>query len=470
VYRVVQEALANAAQHARATRVRVTVTRAPEQLLVTIVDDGAGFDPARPPEHGIGLITMRERAMLLRGELTVESAAGQGTTVRLTVPLGAELSSAPEGAGAAPSGPHPIEALEGARAASGPPHAAVVRPLPAPLDLEVFRKMADMSSEAFRLADRDGRFVYVNDRSGELSGYSRDEMYAMTVSDIAPDFPTDVWRRWATAVQGPIRTFETRNRRKDGALIPVEASITRIESRGEIYFFAVIRDITDRKEVEASQKGFTRRLLHMLEAERHRVARELHDEVGQAVATVGVLLHAFENAAGSMPEDLHSGPAATQNTIRQITESVARIVRDYHPAELLGLGLEDSLRTHARHFAQRHGLVLRLATTSVDGLLSDEHALHVYRIVQEALANVARHAGARRVTVRLARQGSRVVATVRDDGIGFDPESVRPGGLGLVTMRERAALIGGALVVRSTPGRGTEVRLSVAAETPRGSA
>ncbi len=402
--------------------------------------------------------------MLLRGELTIESRPGQGTSVRLTLPLGAEQASTPDPRPA----PHPIEAVDSARVTSRPPRPPVAPPLPAPLNLEVFRQMADMSSEAFRLADRDGRFLYVNDRSGVLSGYSREEMCSMRVSDISPDFPPDVWRRWVTTVQGPIRTFETRNRCKDGTVMPVEASITRIESHGESYFFAVIRDITDRKEIEASQKSFTRRLLHMLEAERQRVARELHDEVGQAVATVGVLLHTFENAAGAIPEDLRSGLAATQGTIRQITESVARIVRDYHPAELLGLGLEDSLRTHARHFAQRHGLVLRLATIPVAGLLSDEHALHVYRIVQEALANVARHAGARRVTVRLARQGSRVTATVRDDGVGFDPGSARPGGFGLVTMRERAALLGGALEVRSRPGRGAEVRLSVAVESPRG--
>ena len=140
---------------------------------------------------------------------------------------------------------------------------------------------------------------------------------------------------------------------------------------------------------------------------------------------------------------------------------MARIVRDYHPAELLGLGLEETLRTHARQFTHRHGLKLRLSTTAVDGFFSDEHALHVYRIVQEALANVARHGHARRVTVQLARHGPRVTATVRDDGVGFHPQNGRGRGFGLVTMHERAALIGGTLAVRSTPQRGTEIKLTV---------
>jgi PAS domain S-box-containing protein len=383
--------------------------------------------------------------------------------VRLVLPLAADAATHPQPSGVATP----------ARRAAAPATDVVVarrfeqRPsLPAALDLEVFRRMADMSSEAFELSDHDGRFLYVNDRACTLTGFSREELLRMTVSDIAPDYPPPLWRAWANAARSGVAPFETRNRRKDGTFVPVDVSAARIEARGESYFFGVVRDITERKEAEATQKGFTRRLLHVLEAERRRVSRELHDEVGQAIATVGLLLHTLENTPGSLPEQLHPDVVATDATIRQIIESVARIVRDYHPAELLGLGLEDTLRTHARQFAQRHGLMLRLATTSVEGLLSDEHALHVYRIVQEALANVARHARARRVNVRIARRGSRVIATVRDDGSGFDAGQERAGGLGLVTMRERAALIGAALAIRSTRGRGTEVRLTVAAEPP----
>jgi PAS domain S-box-containing protein len=333
--------------------------------------------------------------------------------------------------------------------------------LPEALDLEVFRRMADMSSEAFYLTDRDGRFLYVNERSCSISGFTCEEMLQLSVSDVNPDFPIDAWRAWVAATQGAVPPFETRNRHKDGSIHPIEVSAARIVAHGEPYFFGVIRDITERKEAETIQKHFTHRLLHTLEAERQRVARELHDDVGQAIATVGVLLHTLENTPGSIPDELRPALAATHTTIRQITESVARIVRDYHPAELLGLGLEDTVRAHARQCAHRHGLSLRLATTSVDGSLSDEHALHVYRIVQEALANVGRHARARRVSVRLGRQGTRVMVTIRDDGVGFDAGQSPAGGLGLMTMRERAALMHATLEIRSGDGRGTEVRLMV---------
>ena len=470
VYRVVQEALANTARHARARAVSIEITRTSdaagtgdampavdmsqptERLVVTVRDDGVGFDPAATTAHGVGLAMIRERAMLLHGSCAIESRPGGGTTVRLTVPRTIER----------PPPDTARRAVTSARISRTPTTPEAAAPLPEMLDLEVFRQMADMASEAFMLCDNDGRFVYVNDRACRMYECSREELLARTVSDVNPDMPMPIWREWADAAQGPVPPFEVWNLRKDGVRMPVEVCSTPIDVRGTKYFFAVVRDITDRKEAEAAERGFTRRLLHTLEAERRRVARELHDEVGQAIAAVGVLLHTIENFRHTIPERHYPELVATHATIRQITESVARIVRDYHPAELLGLGLEETLRTHAQQFTQRHGLLLRLSTTAVDGLFSDEEALHVYRIVQEALANVARHGEARRVNVQLARHGTRVTLTVRDDGVGFDPDDGRGRiGLGLVTMRERAELLGGALDVRSAPGRGTEIRLAV---------
>jgi PAS domain S-box-containing protein len=342
----------------------------------------------------------------------------------------------------------------------GPAHAEVH---PA-LDLSVFRQMADMSNDAFYLCDIEGRFLYVNDRASALNGYTRDEMLGLSVPDINPDFPPDRLAEFVLAMnQGPVPPFETISKRKDGSLLPIEISVARLDVDGIGYMFGVVRDITERKQLEGVRKNFTQRMLQTLEAERQRVARELHDDVGQAVATVGVLLHALEQTPGSIADELRPALAATHTSIRQITESVARIVRDYHPAELLGLGLEDTLRAHVLQFAQRHGLALELATIPAAGLLSPDQELHLYRIAQEALANVARHARARRVMVRLKLSGNQLVLTVRDDGVGFASDAKHTaGGLGLVTMRERAELMQAQLKMRSTAGRGTEVRVAVA--------
>ena len=340
--------------------------------------------------------------------------------------------------------------------------ASAALPLPAPLDLAVFRRMADMSNEAFFLADATAHLRYVNERALSLTGYARDELLAMTLFDLEPEFPrARLYAMIDAAVHGPIPTFEARTLRREGVYVPTEVSLARIDYGGAAYLFGVVRDITERKQIEAVQRSFARRMLENLEAERQRVARELHDDVGQAVATVGVLLHTLAQTPGAVAEAMRPALQTTLTTIGGMTESVARLCREYHPAELLGLGLEGTLRAYVREFARRHGLAARISTAGLDQPLDGEHELHLYRIVQEALANVAHHAHAREVTVRLARRGQRVLLTVLDDGVGFAPATAEAHGLGLATMRERAEIMGASLTIRSRARRGTEIRVVV---------
>ena len=329
-----------------------------------------------------------------------------------------------------------------------------------PLDLEVFRRMADMSNEAFFLADATAHLRYVNERAQSLTGYARDELLGMTLFDLEPEFPRDrLVTMIESAVRGPIPPFEARTLRRDGGYVPTEVSLARIDFGGAAYLFGVVRDITERKQVEAVQRSFARRMLENLETERQRVARELHDDVGQAVATVGVLLHTLAQTRGAVAEAMRPALQTTLAMIGGMTESVARLCREYHPAELLGLGLEDTLRAYVREFARRHGLTSRISTATLDEPLDDERELHLYRIVQEALANVARHACAHEVAVRLARRGQRLLLSIHDDGVGFSPAAGEPHGLGIATMRERAEIMGAAFTIRSRPQRGTEVRV-----------
>ena len=341
-------------------------------------------------------------------------------------------------------------------------HAAALPALPAPLDLAVFRRMADMSNEAFFLTDARANLRYVNERALTLTGYAREALLGMTLFDLDPEFPRDaLFAMIEAAVDGPIPTFEARTLRRDGVYIPTEVSLARVDVGSDAYLFGVVRDITERKQMEAAQRSFARRMLENLEAERQRVARELHDDVGQAVATVGVLLHSMTQTPGAVAEAMRPALQTTLTTIGQMTESVARLCREYHPAELLGLGLEGTLRAYVREFARRHGLACRLSTAELGDALGGEQELHVYRIVQEALTNVARHARAHEVTVRLVRRAQAMLLTIHDDGIGFVSAGADARGLGLTTMRERAAIMGATLRITSRPRRGTEVRVVV---------
>ena len=332
--------------------------------------------------------------------------------------------------------------------------------LPAPLDLAVFRRMVDMSNEAFFLADDTAHLRYVNERALSLTGYARPELLAMTLFDLDPEFPRErLFAMIEAAGHGAIAPFEARTGRRDGGYVPVEVSLARIDFGGAAYLFGVVRDTTERNQIAAVQRSFARHMLENLETERQRVARELHDDVGQAVATVGVLLHTLAQTPGAVAEAMRPALHRTLATIGDMTESVARLCREYHPAELVGLGLEETLRAYVREFTRRHGLPCRLSTAPLAEPLGSEHELHLYRIVQETLANVARHARARQVTVRLARRGQAIVLTIHDDGVGFTPATPDSRGLGLATMRARAEIMGATLTIQSRSRRGTEVRV-----------
>jgi two-component system, NarL family, sensor histidine kinase UhpB len=210
----------------------------------------------------------------------------------------------------------------------------------------------------------------------------------------------------------------------------------------------------DRLEAERARTATL--VLRAQEEERARLARDLHDEANQALT--GVLLR-LQATAQDAPAALRDELRATQAVATQAMEELVRLARELRPAALDDLGLAAALRTQVDAFARRAGVQaeLRLEQAAVDALLGEEQ-LVVYRVVQEGLSNVARHARARHVVVEAVADHGDVVVGVRDNGEGFDP-SVRAGGLGLQGMRERAALAGGRVTIHSSPGRGTTVEL-----------
>jgi two-component system, NarL family, sensor histidine kinase UhpB len=213
-------------------------------------------------------------------------------------------------------------------------------------------------------------------------------------------------------------------------------------------------DMLDRLELE--RRDSARRALLVQEGERRRIARELHDEVGQTLT--GVMLQ-VEGLAGTIPEQYREQLDELRETARQGTEEVRRIVRQLRPEALEDLGLRSALAALTTAFGEqaRIKVVRRLD----DGPpLSEEHELVIYRIAQEALTNVARHADASEVEVRLQRAEEQVVLTVRDDGRGL-PEDAAASAHGILGMRERAMLIGADVTITSPPSGGTEVRLAI---------
>jgi two-component system sensor histidine kinase UhpB len=204
------------------------------------------------------------------------------------------------------------------------------------------------------------------------------------------------------------------------------------------------------------------RALGAAEEERKRIARELHDETAQMLAALLIRIRLVQRAQD--PEALGRLLEEMRNDVGQALEGIRRFARGLRPPALDELGLVPAIESHARSLEEISGLRITVACDEVLGGLPPEAELATYRIVQEALSNVVRHAHATRADVRMGCDGDRLVVTVEDDGRGFDPAnaiSSEGGGLGLFGMKERAGYIGGGVEVTSARGHGTRVRAEI---------
>jgi two-component system sensor histidine kinase UhpB len=235
----------------------------------------------------------------------------------------------------------------------------------------------------------------------------------------------------------------------------------RLTPTGSPEVVDVVRSFNDMLErLEAERRESGRRALAAQEAERMRIAAELHDEVGQGMTGVLLLL---DRVLGEVPDEQHGMVAEAQEATRKSLDEVRRIAQELRPEPLEHLGLVSALKSLATGFAERAGLELEWEFAHALPPLAPDAELAVYRIAQESLTNVARHADASWVWVSLQPGGDSVVLRVVDDGKGINGRP--PNGGGLRGMRERAVFVGAALAIKRASTGGVEVRLEVPAET-----
>ncbi len=245
--------------------------------------------------------------------------------------------------------------------------------------------------------------------------------------------------------------------------------VTLLESVGRQVGLAVenLRLWEDLRRKEARRGEFLSQVLAAQEAERKRVARELHDEVGQLLTVVLVRLRRLQDLP-ALPPEIAPLLAELRDLVQRLFDEIHRIAVELRPDVLDHLGLVGAIESVLADFGRRTGLKTDFEISGLDGAaISSDVEIAVYRIVQEALSNVARHARATRVAVALERRGETLVALVEDDGCGFvvdEPPSegtAVPSRLGIFGMRERVALVHGRLAIESQPGQGTTVFVEV---------
>jgi signal transduction histidine kinase len=260
--------------------------------------------------------------------------------------------------------------------------------------------------------------------------------------------------------------------RLDGALRERTTAlvVTQRQMRREI----VRRKSGERELVRGAEHYQTllaqsRRLAHQIlsaqEEERKEISRELHDEVAQILAGINVQLAALKEAAAINSRSLRQRIAQTQRLVEQSVEVVHRYARELRPALLDDLGLIPALRSYIKNLPGRKGLRIRFMAYPGVEALSNARRTVLYRIAQEALTNVARHAHARRVTVYIQQVPDAVRLEVRDDGKSFPVDRLLASStnkrLGLIGMRERVEMVGGNFAIESAPGKGTTVRAEI---------
>jgi signal transduction histidine kinase len=217
---------------------------------------------------------------------------------------------------------------------------------------------------------------------------------------------------------------------------------------------AVAVDLSERVSRDA-----VRRVVEAQEVERARLARELHDETGQALTSILLGLKPLEERATNAED--RSAVRSLRELVVSTLQDVRRLAVELRPSVLDDFGLTSAVERLAESYREQPGLRVDLEAQLGDERLPREVETALYRIIQEALTNIVKHAGASRVSILLTQRDGTAVAVLEDDGSGFDTKAIRTDGLGLVGMRERVGLLGGKLRIESSPGSGTTVHAEV---------
>jgi PAS domain S-box-containing protein len=241
---------------------------------------------------------------------------------------------------------------------------------------------------------------------------------------------------------------------------------------------AIGRDITERMRAEeglrehqtALSASYRRihdlagRLIAGQETERHRIARELHDDLSQKLALLIMDIEQLGRGAPQRTANLTERVDAVSRRAAEIAADVHRLSHELHPTKLEALGLVAAVHSVCRDVGRQHGIAVEFRHHRVPETVPPQVALCCYRIVQEALHNVVKHSGARRASVQLTSADGMLDLTIADPGVGFVPTEVKSSGLGLVSMHERVNFIGGLIAIHSSPARGTRIGVRVSME------
>lgn len=332
--------------------------------------------------------------------------------------------------------------------------------------------------------DADFRIVLFNAAAERMFGRSREEVLGRSLDPLIPERLRERHREELRKFAATGESARTMGRygaiwglRANGEEFPIEATISCAGEGGQRLYTVVLRDVSERQRMERVLRDYTeqlrrlsRELFEVQEAERRRLARELHDRIGQNVTALGLNLNLLR---AELPEEARRNVVARLEDCETLLYATGQLVRDVmaelRPPGLDALGLVAALIEHARQVAARSGIAVTVSGTEPAPRLPPQSEIALFRIAQEALTNVVKHAGATEAAVALEVGPDRVTLTIADNGRGFDAAAhlARAStSMGLIGMRERAEAIGGRLRVESSSVGGTQVIVQAPRATP----
>ncbi|MCC6368278.1 MAG: PAS domain S-box protein [Bryobacterales bacterium] len=333
----------------------------------------------------------------------------------------------------------------------------------------------ESSAQSILTVDVEGRIRSANPATEAMFGHYIDELIGQQVEILIPEPLRSShvsYRR--QYIENPSkrpmgrRGIELQGLRKDGSVFPLEVSLSSIDTSRGLVAVAFVSDITERVVNIAAMARYSRqlraltsRLINAHESERKHIARELHDVLSQKMAALSMQVSAL--AANPPPTDkLRHTLSELGDIVGEVAQQMQLLSRQLHPSILYDLGLAKAAGNDCRVFSKHHGIPVNFQAANLPESIPADTALCLYRVLQESLYNIGKHAGAKSVEVILSCNGEEIVLEVTDFGDGFDLLQVRDkGGLGLISMEERVRTVDGRLSIWSEPGKGTRVEARV---------
>ncbi len=329
---------------------------------------------------------------------------------------------------------------------------------------EFLDKIINTMADPLFVKDRNHRYVLINEGVCLLSGHQRHEIIGKDDFDLFPQAQAaEIWKHDSYVQQtGRGCSYELEYPGTDGSLRTLLIRKTLYtDQHGERFTVGIISDISDRVAVEQQKSRYAHYLTAAIEKERSRLARELHDVLGAALTEQSFGLRQLRRSISTDNTGLQSQLNQLHSGIRGMVSSLQRICTSLRPSLLDELGLAAAIEWLADDLTRTSGIACSV-TWQESSRISSEAATELFRIVQESLTNIMKHAHADQVTISFTANHQIGVLEIRDNGCGFDPQAERSrNSFGIIGMQERATAIGAGLTLTSSPGTGTVVRLTL---------